>query len=117
MRTYPLRRFPPRSGRAISFQLPVATAGMFDLEFQAFGGRSLFSSRRKLSRFARWLQACDRETQVGLNKRPLNAGSDRRNEFNIAKTESHSYRPRFLSDARVQRHSSVGRRQSGPSHT
>ena len=48
---------------------------------------------------------------VGLNKRPLNAGSDRRNEFNIAKTESHSYRPRFLSYARVQRHSSVGRRQ------
>jgi hypothetical protein len=42
---------------------------------------------------------------------PLNAGRDRRNEFNIAKTESHSYRPRFLSYARVQRHSSVGRRQ------
>jgi hypothetical protein len=42
---------------------------------------------------------------------PLNTGRDRRNEFNIAKTESHSYRPRFLSYARVQRHSSVGRRQ------
>jgi hypothetical protein len=41
----------------------------------------------------------------------LNAGRDRRNEFNIAKTDGHSYRPRFLSDARVQRHSSVGRRQ------
>jgi len=40
---------------------------------------------------------------------PFNAGSDRRNEFNLAKTESHSYRPRFLSYARVQRHS--GRRQ------
>jgi hypothetical protein len=25
----------------------------------------------------------------------LNAGRDRRNEFNIAKTESLSYRPRF----------------------
>src|SRR6185312_12251372 len=48
-----------------------------DIRFgiQAFGGRSLVLTRRpfqqlmKTQSFHRWLQACDRETQVELSKR------------------------------------------------
>ena len=90
----------------------TATAGIFDLEFKHSVAEA-FSAADENS-----VVSLDGSKHATVKPKwtltrgfPLNAGRDRRDEFNIAKTESLSYRPRFLSYARVQRHSSVGRRQ------